>query len=313
MNTSASESCARTNWPVLALAAALGAFCLWIYWPSFREMAAKWSSDPQYSHGYLVPIFALVLLYMRRDRLAGVNWRFDWRGLLLLAIGGLGLFAGGYMYFDWLTAVSLLPTLAGLVTLFGGWPALRWAWPAIAFLVFMIPLPYAVESALSQPLQRVAAGASTRVLQTIGYPAYSEGNVIVLEQGRIAVVEACNGLSMLLTFAAITTGMAMIINRPLLDRIIVILSTIPIALAVNIARISSNGIAMEIWDAETANQWFHDQAGWLMMPLAIGVVWFELWLLSRLFVEVPEEKVTPLAGLPLNRATKPSQAAIAHK
>src|SRR5262249_22491286 len=131
-----------------------------------------------------------------------------------------------------------------------------------------------------------------------GLPAVSEGNTILLEHGRIAVVEACSGLSMLLTFAALTTGMAMVVKRPLLDRLILVLSTVPVAVAVNIARISGNGIAIGIWDSETAHKWFHDQGGWLMMPLAIIILWLELWVLGRLLVEAPAETSVPVVGLP---------------
>jgi exosortase len=184
------------------------------------------------------------------------------------------------------------------VLLVGGWAALKWAWPMVAFLAFMIPLPFALETALSHPLRGVATRGSTWVLQTLGLPAVSEGHTILLEHGRIAVVEACSGLSMLLTFAAMTTAVAMVSTRPLLDRLIVVLSTVPVALAVNIARIVGNGIAIEVWNPEVANKWFHDQGGWLMMPLALGLLAVELWVLGRLLVEAPVKTDVPIMGLP---------------
>ena len=186
----------------------------------------------------------------------------------------------------------------GALLLLNGTKALRWGLPMIAFLMFMVPLPYAFETALGRPLQGIATQGSTWVLQTLGFPAVSEGNVILLEHGRIAVVEACSGLSMLLTFGAMATGVAMVITRPLLDRVMVVLSTIPVAIAVNIARIVSNGIAIEFWGAEVAHKWFHDQGGWLMMPLALVLLGFELWILNRLLV-VPRPNVAPaLPGIP---------------
>src|SRR5690606_18419528 len=108
--------------------------------------------------------------------------------------------AAGLAYVEWAEAAALVLTLAGLFALLGGRPALGWAWPALLFLLFMIPLPFRVEHALSHPLQRAATLGSTFVLQTVGLPALAEGNVIVLESGRIGVVEACSGLSMLLIF-----------------------------------------------------------------------------------------------------------------
>jgi exosortase/archaeosortase family protein len=129
--------------------------------------------------------------------------------------------------------------------------------------------------------------------------------VILLEHGKIAVVEACNGLSMLLTFAAMTTGMAMIISRPWLDRLILVLSTIPVALAVNILRITANGVAIEIWDVERAHEWFHDQGGWLMMPVALTMLWIELWLLKRLLVEPSAVRPIPIVAPPAVRPRQP--------
>src|SRR5262249_55987947 len=140
--------------------------------------------------------FSLFLLWQRRTMRAEVTWRPDWRGLPLLVAGVLLHLVGGSLYFDWLDAVSMLPCLAGVVVVMGGWPALRWCWPALAFLIFMVPLPYRIETALGQPLQRVATLGSTYILQTVGLTAFAEGNTIQMASGKIGVVAACSGLSM---------------------------------------------------------------------------------------------------------------------
>jgi exosortase len=291
-----------------ALATALVMLALWSFWPVLVEMGRKWHSDPQYSHGYLVPVFSCVLLYLRRSQLPGASIRADWRGLLLLAFGALGYVAAGYVNFDYLAIASLLPVLAGIAVLVGGWPALRWSWPGIAFLIFMIPLPHRLEHALGGPLRSIATQLSTWSLQLLGFPAFGEGNVIVMEKGKIAVVEACSGLSMLLTFAALTTAMSIVIKRPLADKIVLLLSTIPVAIAVNALRIVSNGVAMDIWGLEVANDFFHDQAGWVMMPVAIAFLWLELWMMSHLLVPVAAEDLSStIDGL----STTPSPAVVA--
>jgi exosortase len=297
MQISGINSLIRQHPSWCAVVASFIATAIWIYWPVFGDMANKWIYDPQYSHGYLVPVFALVLLYLKRSHLENAEAQINWRGLPLIALGGFFLVTAAYINFDYLAAASFLPVASGLFLLFGGWPAFRWSLPAVAFLIFMIPLPFSVEHALGHPLQRVATIGSTWTLQTLGFPAFGEGNVIVMEKGRIAVVEACSGLSMLLTFAAITTGMAILIKRPLMDRIVVVLSTLPISLIVNIVRITANGVAMDVWDAEVAHELFHDQAGWMMMPLAIALVYLEIWILSCLFVEVETEEMDFVPGM----------------
>jgi exosortase len=293
----------------LLILAGLAGATLWAYWPVLVEMARKWTSDPQYSHAYLVPLFSLYLLWSRRGPAGPAAWRPSWWGLPLLA-AGVGLrAAGAYWFFDWLEAVSLLPVLAGAVWLLAGWPALRRAWPAIGFLAFMIPLPFKVETALSQPLQRVATLASTYALQTIGLPAAAEGNVITINEARIGVVEACNGLGMLLLFFALATAVAMLSRRSLLERVVIVASAVPIAVAANVARITVTGLLHVTVGARWADVVFHDLAGWLMMPLALGLLWLELRVLARLFVEV-ERPTGPrrlVPGGPAQAAGRPAK------
>jgi exosortase len=202
----------------------------------------------------------------------------------------------GTRYFlGWIESASLLAGLAGLCLLAGGWPALRWAGPSIAFLVFMIPLPYRVEVALGAPLQSLATASSTYALQTLGLPALAEGNIILLSNhARIGVAEACNGLGMLMMFFAYSTAAALVIPRPLLDRLLIVVSAVPVALAANIARIVVTGMLQATLGGKVANMVYHDLAGWLMMPLALATLWAELWLLSQLFVEpAPEAALHP--------------------
>ncbi len=267
------------------LAAPLGVGLIWAYWPTLVEMVRRWSTDPRYAHGYLVPAFALFLLWSRRDRLADLKPQPSGWGLVLIGVA-LGLrLAGAYYYLGWFEAASLLPALAGLCVLLAGWKSLRWSWPAIAFLAFMMPLPFRLEIALAQPLQRIATKASTYTLQTLGFSALAEGNVIQLEHSRIGVVEACSGLSMLFTFFALASAVLIVMRRPWLDTLLILASVVPIALIVNVARITVTGILHEKVSSRAANIVFHDLAGWFMMPIALGILWAELELLAHLFVE----------------------------
>jgi exosortase len=260
-------------------------------------MAAKWSHDPQYSHAYLVPVFSAVLLWLRRRELAAGPREVSWWGLPLLLTGAALRFAGTYYYIEWLEAVSLLPVLGGACLLLGGRPVFRWAWRAIGFLFFMVPLPYRVETGLARPLQRIATTAATYALQTLGQPALSEGNVIIVNDARIGVIEACNGLGMLLVFFALTTGLVMLIRRNWFDKLLLLVSTAPIAVFVNVLRITLTGLLYEIAGSRWADLVFHELAGWLMMPLALGLLCLELHLLSRLLVERVPVRAVPAVAL----------------
>src|SRR5947209_16537046 len=195
--------------------------------------------------------------------------------------------AGSYWYYLWFDQFSLVPCLAGLVLLIAGRDAWRWARPSVLFLGFMVPLPYSLAVALTDPLQQIATVSSTFALQTLGLPAVAEGNVILINDVRLGVVEACSGLRMLLIFFALSTAVALVIRRPPWERLTVVLSAVPIALATNVLRITATGVLHETVGAELANAVFHDLAGWLMMPVALVLLGVELEVLKRLFLERP--------------------------
>jgi len=257
---------------------------LWAHWTTLLGMASRWAHDPQYSHGFLVPVFALVVLWFRRDWLMKAQWKPCLWGLPIL-LGGVFLrLLAIRRDIEPLEAFALVPTLFGLVLFVGGQSVLRWAWPALAFLTFMVPLPFFVEVALAHPLRRLATTMSTYALQTLGYPAIAEGNIILIDRVKLGVAEACSGLGMLSTFVALATAMALVTQGPLMDRIILIVCSVPIALIANVARITITGIAYYGFAGATTQTIVHDLSGWLMMPLALLLSWLVLIFLNRLFV-----------------------------
>jgi exosortase len=298
--------------PLNFMLLALGISLAWVYWPTFVALAGAWETNSQYSHGFVVPIFAAYLLWRRRGLLTNIRPSV-WGAVLLIL--GLGLRGGGtYLYFEWLQSISLLPCLAGVCLLGSGWRGLRWSWPAIAFLVFMVPLPYRLETGLAGPLQTAATISSTWVLQTMGFVAFSEGNVIHLGEIRIGVVEACSGLAMLMIFFALTTAVCLISKRPFLEKALIFTSAIPIAILANQVRIIVTAILHKTAGSQLADYVFHDLAGWLMMPLALLLLLAEMRLFAWLVVERETRPALP-ARLPGLRPTglRPAKPAKKHK
>jgi exosortase len=286
----------QTGWPLLSLATLLAGALLWAYWPTLLTLAERWTHNAQYSHGFVVPLFSLLVLWLRRGSFPTGPLRPTWWAVpVLLLAAGLRLGAV-LLFFGWLDGFSLLLSLAGLVLLLGGWPALRWSWPGLALLVFMLPLPWQIDIILAGPLRRLATVASTFTLQTLGLPALAEGNVIVLEDVKIGVVEACSGLGMLMTFFALSTAVALVVQRPLLDRAVIFLSAIPVGLLMNVARITVTALLYHWADADVARVIFHDVAGWVMMPLALAVLWLELCFLDRLYRPAPRSAASAAAA-----------------
>jgi len=254
---------------------------LWAYWATIAEVVERWWSDPQYSHGFLVPIFSCYLLWMRRIHLTAVKIRPSWWGVGIVLVAAAMRMVSHFLYQPWLDNVSLLFCLAGITATVGGRSALAWAGPAILFLSFILPLPYRVQTLLGGTLQRIAIVISTYALQTLGVPAVSEGNVILLTDSKLGIVEACNGLSMLVTFFALSTAVAIVASESLPEKFVIVVSAVPIAILANVARITATGVLVEAAQGDLARAVFHDLAGWLMMPLALGMLLLELYILRR--------------------------------
>ncbi len=288
----------------LALPALIAVVLAYVSWPALSAMVETWSRDPRYTHGWLVPPFAAFLLWHRRSMLDGAEPNStSWWGVPLIVVGEAIRLAGARYYVTWFEGLALLPGLAGLALLVGGRRMLRWAAPAIGFLLFMVPLPYRVEHALGGPLQGLATRSSTYLLQTLGIAAVAEGYVIHLDNGKVGVVEACNGLGMLFTFFAYAAGVAILIRRDWWQKLAIMLSAAPIALVANVTRIVVTGFLHEVAGGEVADAVYHDLAGWLMMPLALAIFWAELWLLPRLVVKVePQDALEVKLDLSANRS-----------
>jgi exosortase len=256
---------------------------VWAFWPTLFQAADHWWHNAQYSHGVLVPFFAAALLWLRREQMPSGPWQPSWWGLGLLALALLIRTMGCVLYTTGPETLALLLSLAALGVLLGGWPVLRWAWPAIVFLFFMLPLPFFLETALAYPLRRLATVSSTFALQLLGFPTLADGTDIHLGDHVLQVAPACSGLGMLLTFFAFSTAAALLMDRPWVERLVILLSAVPIAVLANIARITVTAVLYQVASEQLAHKVFHDWAGYLMMPVALALLCLELAILDRLF------------------------------
>ncbi len=266
----------------LAACAAVGGVLTWAYGASMAGLVHRWWTEPDYVYGFLVIPFSVALLWLRRERFPQ-NPRGSLWGLAFFGLTTLMRFASAYYQYGLIDPLSLVPCLAGVTVLALGWQGLRWAWPSIVYLVFMVPLPGFLASLLSQPLQNLGASVSAYFLQTLSIPASARGMVISLSHSELGVEEACSGLKMLMLFLAVCTAAALVMHRDPWQRVILVLSSAPIAVIANVLRITITGVLYETTGPQWADIVFHDLAGWLMMPLAVILSWLEMALLAMLF------------------------------
>ena len=281
---------------ILLGGALLAGVLSWSYWGPMAGLVGCWWNEPDYLYGFLVPVFAGWLLWYRRGTITDFTPRGSWWGLAFLGLGAAMRWGSAYFFFALLDPMSIVPCLAGLVLFVGGWRALWWAGPSIAFLAFMVPLPGFVAGVLSHPLQRIGTIVSCYTLQTLGIRAVAQGNVIPLTEAQLGVVEACNGLRMMMLFFTVCFGAALVMKKGVVEKIIVVLSAAPIAILANVIRITVTGILHETAGESVADAVYHDGAEWFMMPMAVLILWGELWLLSKLLLPVVPQK--PLSVRP---------------
>lgn len=290
--TSAAASGAPAKLAVAGLCLAVGA---WAYWPTMLELVTIWIRQPDYSHGFLVIPLAVVILWVRRSAYPGLGATSPLLGLALLGASLLTRFVGARYFLSSLDGWSIVPWMAAMVAIVGGWPLLRWSLPSIGFLLFMVPLPFRLENELSYPLQRVATKLSTAALQLLGQPAFSEGNTILLGDYRLNVERACSGLRLFMSTLALTYAYVFIVRRGWWEKMILVLAAVPAAIVSNMARIVATGLTYQLSGSPQLTKVVHDYiAGYGMILLAAGLFWLLLWYLSKL---IHEEEVMDVALL----------------
>lgn len=250
------------------MAALLGA----LYGPILARLAAQWWNDPNFSHGPFVPLFSLYVLWQDRERLRRLPKRPSWSGALVVALG-LGVLIGGVVGAElFLSRVSLLIVLAGLVVLFLGWNHLRAIIFPWAFLVLMIPIPKIIFNQITLPLQKFASVTAAHVLPVLGVPVFREGNIINLPAMPLEVAEACSGIRSLMSLATLAIIYGYLMEPKNWIRVALALASVPIAVAANAFRIIGTGLLVQYWDPDKAEGFFHSFSGWLIFMVSLGLL-----------------------------------------
>lgn len=266
--------------------AALVAVFAWSFWPVLVELVHAWQSEADYSHGFLVVPASCYFLWARRASLPTLGSGFAWGGAALLLASVALRLCGAVFYVDAIEAWSLPFWVAGCVWLLCGRRVLVWSWPGLVFLAFMIPLPFRAEHLLSYPLQRSATKLSCWMLQTLGQPAITEGNIVVINDVQLNVAEACSGLRIFVSILALAFAYIVLVQRPWWVKLALALAVLPVSLIVNASRIALTGLANLYLPGAAAHAIAHDATGWLMLPLAALLLAAVLWYAGRLIVRV---------------------------
>jgi exosortase len=254
----------------------------WAYWPTLVGLVTAWNNQPDYAHGFLVVPVAILFLWARRESFPGISPNLSWLGLSLIAVSIVLRVFGVKYYISAVDGWTILFWVAGVVWLLGGAKVLRWSLPSILFLLFMVPLPFRLEHALSRPLQIVATRASCWCLQCLGQSALAEGNVILLGDMRLEVERACSGLRIFVGIVALAFAYLILVRCAWWEKLLLLANIVPVALAANITRIVATGLLFQWIPGANVHAMIHQYAGYLMIPYAACLFAIALWYIGNL-------------------------------
>ncbi len=255
------------------------------------EAVRRWIAQDEYSHGFLIPAISGWLLWTRRQALLESLGKPSWTGLLL------GVLAGGLHIVGELSALFILSQFAMILALFGvslcigGFSLLRVTFVPIAFLVFAIPLPYFLDSTLSWRLQLLSSQLGVTFIRLLDVPVLLEGNVIDLGNYKLQVVEACSGLRYLYPLMSLGFLVAWLFQGPMWQRVVLFLSTIPIAVVMNSARLLLIALLVNQWGPGQAEGPLHFFEGWVIFLACAALLLAEAYVLARCVQRKPLSEV----------------------
>jgi exosortase len=271
----------------------IGALFYYLFRGEIRGIVHRWLTDGSWSHGFLIPLFSLYFINQAKSEILNLQNKPNYLGLFFLICGivfyPLNIVHFQYGYFR---PLGMIATLGAIVLFLGGWRLVRYTWLPIAFLVFAVPLPARYYVRLTMPMRQLAARVATALLNLVsGLEATVAGVVIdVVYRGQrldppLNVAEACSGMRLLMAFLALGVAMAYLHYRPIWQRIVLLASTIPIAIFCNIVRVTVTGFIYILIHPRYAQGIYHDILGMAMLPLAFGLYGFLAWFMSSLFIE----------------------------
>ena len=266
------------RWQAAVLVLLIG----WLYSSILYHLVGQWWQDPNFSHGFFVPLFSAFVVWQDRSRLARLPVIPSHWGLFMVA-GALFVLILGVMGAElFLSRISLLLLIAGLVVFFLGWNHFRVLLFPWAFLILMIPIPAIIFNQITFPLQLLASKVAATVLPILGVPVLREGNVINLPAMALEVAEACSGIRSLLSLTTLAVIYGYLMEPRNSVRVLLAVASLPIAVAANSFRIVVTGLLVQYWDPEKAEGFFHLFSGWLIFVISLLML-FLFHRIMRLF------------------------------
>jgi exosortase len=250
---------------------AFGVLIVLCYIPAIRSLVYDWMNNEDVGHGFFVPLVAGYIVWQQRDELRATPARASWWGLSLVLLGAAQSVLATLGVELFLSRSAIILTLAGAVWTLGGTAWLKKLAFPLFLLCFMVPLPSIIYNSITFPLQLRASQLADGALTLLSVPVLREGNILELPSGKLSVVEACSGIRSLLSLGFLSLVYGYFFEKSPRIRALLFISTVPIAIVTNGARVTLTGILSQI-KPELAAGFFHESTGWVVFMLALGVL-----------------------------------------
>ena len=237
---------------------------------------------PDFSHGFLIPIVSLYFVYERRKELSALSPSTAWGGIGLILLGIFFLLLGNLATEFFTMRFSMLLILGGIILFLLGKEFIKTLLFPLVFLIFMIPIPSILMGSITFPMQLFASKVAAKSLYLIGIPVLREGNIILLANTSLEVAEACSGIRSLISLLALSVVFAYFSQNTTWKRIVLVLSTFPIAIIANAARVTGTGILAHYYGDKVAQGFFHGFSGWILFVVAFVCLFLLGAMLSRM-------------------------------
>jgi len=247
-----------------------------------QGLVSDWINLPDFSHGFLIPIVSFYFVYERRKQFSVLSPSSNWAGLGLIIFGILLLLLGNLATEYFTMRFSMLVVFGGAILFLLGNDFFKTLLFPIIFLIFMIPIPSILMDRITFPMQLFASKVAANTLYLIGIPVLREGNVMLLANTSLEVAEACSGIRSLISLLALSIVFAYLSQKETWKRILLVLSTFPIAIIANAARVSGTGILAHYYGDSVAQGFFHGFSGWILFVVAFVCLFLLGALLARM-------------------------------
>lgn len=278
------DSSTESSWwksPYLAQVVILSISFLVLYFETMVKMSKDWIADPNFSHGFFIPPIAGYMIWQKRDTLSRMELRpINW-GLLIITLGMFLHIVGNLGSELFTKRFSMIVTVVGLCIYLLGVPITKRIFVPILYLLLMIPVPAILWNKIAFPMQLLASDLSFQVITLLGITVLREGNILHLAETTLEVVDACSGLRSLTALLALSGAFAYLVPLSTIKKWILFLAAIPIAIVVNVFRLTLTAVMAKVKGPETAQGFLHELSGLIVFVLAFSLLLGLYSFLSR--------------------------------